>query len=34
LARDGLVPRVAHSSALNTTVIIGTRPARHRGPEG
>jgi release factor glutamine methyltransferase len=27
-ARHGLVPRVVHSSALNTTVVIGTRPSR------
>src|SRR5215470_1498273 len=24
--RDGLIPRVAHSSRLNATVVIGTRP--------
>jgi release factor glutamine methyltransferase len=28
MARRGLVPRVARSSALNTTVVIGTRPSR------
>jgi release factor glutamine methyltransferase len=27
VAHDGLLARVAHSSALNTTVVIGTRPA-------
>jgi len=26
VARDGLIPRVAHSSRLNATVVIGTRP--------
>jgi release factor glutamine methyltransferase len=31
-ARRGLVPRVAHSSALNTTVVIGTRPSRRPRP--
>ena len=25
-ARDGLIPRVAHSARLNATVVIGTRP--------
>jgi len=29
VGRDGLIPRVAHSSRLNSTVVIGTRP---RGP--
>ena len=28
MARRGLVPRLARSSALNTTVVIGTRPSR------
>jgi release factor glutamine methyltransferase len=27
VARGGLVPRVAHSSELNATIVIGTRPA-------
>ena len=26
VGRDGLIPRVAHSSRLNATVVIGTRP--------
>jgi release factor glutamine methyltransferase len=32
LARRGLVPRVARSRALNTTVVIGTRPSRRPRP--
>jgi len=28
-ARDGLIPRAARSAALDTTVVIGTRPAPH-----
>jgi release factor glutamine methyltransferase len=32
MARSGLVPRVARSSALNTTVVIGTRPSRRPRP--
>jgi release factor glutamine methyltransferase len=32
VAHDGLLPRVAHSSALNTTVVIGTRPSRRPRP--
>jgi release factor glutamine methyltransferase len=32
VARRGLVPRVARSSALNTTVVIGTRPSRRPRP--
>jgi release factor glutamine methyltransferase len=32
LARAGLVPRVASSSEMNATVVIGTRPARRSGP--
>ena len=31
-ARDGLIPRVARSRALNTTVVIGTRPSRGPRP--
>jgi len=33
-ARSGLIPRVASSSALNATVVIGTRPAPSSGPGG
>jgi release factor glutamine methyltransferase len=29
--RDGLIPRVAHSSRLNATVVIGTRPPGQGG---
>ena len=32
VAHRGLVPRVARSSALNTTVVIGTRPSRGPRP--
>jgi release factor glutamine methyltransferase len=32
LAGRGLVPRVARSGALNTTVVIGTRPSRRPRP--
>ena len=32
VARRGLVPRVARSSALSTTVVIGTRPSRRPRP--
>jgi len=32
-ARAGLIPRVARSSRLNATVVIGTRPARQGEPE-
>jgi release factor glutamine methyltransferase len=32
LARAGLVPRVASSSEMNATVVIGTRPACQSGP--
>jgi release factor glutamine methyltransferase len=31
-ARDGLIPRVAHSSTLNITVVIGTRPGHPEVP--
>ena len=32
VAHVGLLPRVAHSGALNTTVVIGTRPSRRPRP--
>lgn len=32
--RNGLIPRVASSSELNATVVIGTRPAVKSGPGG
>jgi release factor glutamine methyltransferase len=32
-ARDGLIPRVASSSALNATVVIGTRPGPPARPD-
>jgi release factor glutamine methyltransferase len=32
VAHDGLIPRVAHSRTLNTTVVIGTRPSRRPRP--
>src|SRR5215471_631751 len=32
MARRGLVPRLARSSALNTTVVIGTRPSPRPRP--
>jgi len=32
--RDGLIPRVARSSQLRATVVIGARPARPGGPDG
>jgi release factor glutamine methyltransferase len=33
-ARDGLIPRVTRSGRLHATVVTGTRPARHGGPDG
>jgi release factor glutamine methyltransferase len=32
VARDGLIPRVAHSDALEATVVIGTRPTLRSAP--
>ncbi len=34
VARSGLIPRVASSDELNSTVVIGTRPALPSGPSG
>ncbi|WP_031172112.1 putative protein N(5)-glutamine methyltransferase [Streptosporangium roseum] len=34
VARAGLIPRAASSDELNATVVIGTRPALRRGPDG